>query len=107
MGLAHTSDVGYWAMLLPSVTQYIIYYGLILLYSPTVHDEVDIVGQDGHIYKGRMGRSRLPPLAQVSYHSDPSQSYMYLIHAIMMIFQVKNGKPGIRPSTSPMGTSSL
>ena len=47
-------------------------------HSPTVHDEVDIVGQDGHIYKGRMGRSRLPPLAHVSYavdHISPRTKY--------------------------------
>ena len=55
-------------MLLPKTIP--IYSDFVYYHSPTVHDEVDIVGQDGHIYKGRMGRSRLPPLAHVSYTVD-------------------------------------
>lgn len=32
----------------------------------SVHDETDIVGNDGHIYKGRNAASRLPPLTKQS-----------------------------------------
>ena len=42
------------------LTLIIIHHG----YSPTVQDESDIIGQDGHIYKGRSGR-RLPPIGKV------------------------------------------
>lgn len=38
----------------------------IVYFSPTIHDEMDIVGQDGHIYKGRVVRSNLPPIIKVN-----------------------------------------
>ena len=38
----------------------------IVYFSPNIHDEMDIVGQDGHIYKGRVVRSNLPPIIKVN-----------------------------------------
>ena len=30
-----------------------------------IHDEMDIVGHDGHIYKGRTSKHNLPPIMKV------------------------------------------
>jgi len=36
-----------------------------------VHDEMDIIGHDGHIYKGRASKHNLPPITQVCiYYID-------------------------------------
>ena len=49
--------------------------------SPSVHDELDIIGQDGHIYKGRLAKDRLPRIGnsrrdfgRASHPSRPSTS---------------------------------
>lgn len=50
--------------------------------SPTVHDELDIIGHDGHIYKGRLAKDRLPRIGnskgshfgRASHPSRPSTS---------------------------------
>jgi hypothetical protein len=35
----------------------------VYMYPPSVHHELDVMGQDGHVYKGRMSsRNKLPRL---------------------------------------------
>lgn len=39
-----------------------------------VHDEMEIVGHDGHVYKGRRMKQTLPPVTRVHMHMY--QSYV-------------------------------
>ena len=47
----------------------------VYMYPPSVHHELDVMGQDGHVYKGRMSsRNKLPRLKVSPPPSSPSLS---------------------------------
>ena len=61
-----------------------------ILTSPPVHmhDEMDIVGHDGHIYKGRTSKHNLPPIMKVLelyiYYNYYSHSFPIKSHNILI-----------------------